>query len=242
MDKSGVFEYNKEFIYKYLDDAVAMLGENYKVTQLPAGEFEAMPCGKLDFHIKHYDIENFGHLQTMNTAESKEMQLATFVITPFDKNLPLISHDFLFIGETRMFIMEVYALVDKRDETFELYLDKFRKVFESKPDIPDMPLKPNWYDDIRPLYVGKKVKTMDNDNDLVELFRKGMDVYQSMEKELPFLNEEEAKVKYDITLEYVDKLVSLGGASTDVWKKQKGEEYVDRFFHEVFFGVTKAIQ
>ena len=53
------------------------------------------------------------------------------------------------------------------------------------------------------------------------------------------LTPEEQAAKLALTQEYSDNLISKGGVSTDVFKKQLGEEKTRDFFDKVFFGTER---
>ena len=55
---------------------------------------------------------------------------------------------------------------------------------------------------------------------------------------LDLLTEEEKREKRSITLEYTDGLIEKGGISTDVFKKELGDEEIKKFFDTVFFGTA----
>ena len=65
-----------------------------------------------------------------------------------------------------------------------------------------------------------------------------LSVYIEHSKQFPMLSEEAKTEKLAITLEYTDGLIEKGGISTDVFKKQLGEEETKKFFDNVFFGTA----
>jgi hypothetical protein len=63
-------------------------------------------------------------------------------------------------------------------------------------------------------------------------------IYLTYGKEFPTLTEEQREEKLAITVEYTDGLIEKGGISTDVFKKELGDEETKNFFDKVFFGTA----
>ena len=78
----------------------------------------------------------------------------------------------------------------------------------------------------------------EDDAKLQEILVDSMGVYLKHAKALPMLSEEEKASKLEITVEYTNGLVEKGGISTDVFKKELGEEETKNFFAKVFFGTA----
>ena len=80
-----------------VDAVLQELRSNHTVTAVDAGEYEELTIyGIMKFDVQQYDIEDVGNLSVMK-VNMGVMQMATVVITPQDKNLPLLSADFMYI-------------------------------------------------------------------------------------------------------------------------------------------------
>lgn len=84
-------------------------------------------------------------------------------------------------------------------------------------------------------YKGGKSKA---DTDMEKMLTDSIRVYGEHAAGLPLLTAEEKAEKIAITMEYTDGLIEKGGISTDVFKKELGEETTKDFFDKVFFGTT----
>lgn len=91
------------------DKVLDLLSQYYTVTPLDAGEFSAISVSAplapgfvvdMDFDVQQYEVEGYGNLSIMKTDGVQQM--STIVLTPFNKDLPLISTDYMFMGENRI--------------------------------------------------------------------------------------------------------------------------------------------
>ena len=207
---------------------------NYECVPIDANEFSNIHIQSMDYIISQYEVKGVGNLLIMTCPISETLQMDSFVITPYYKNLPLFSTDYMYMKERRAILNEFYDLSQKEDTLFQSYIDKFAAIRDKYAGLPDMPMKTCWYDDLRPVCTAKTV-TPENDEDILELFRQNLKTYVEMEKALPLLTEEEYREKWMKTKDYTDGLVDRGGVSTDVFKQTMGEDKTKEFFNEVFF-------
>ena len=68
------------------------------------------------------------------------------------------------------------------------------------------------------------------------MFSDAVKCYMELADGMEQLSAEEKAEKQAITQKYCDDLVEQGGVSTDVFKKQLGEEKTKDFFNKVMFG------
>ncbi len=233
----GFFEENEQNMQTILERGLGILAQNYTVRKLDAGEFAAPITMNTQFRIAHYEIENVGHLMTMYTEGNPQMQMVTYTLTPYFKKLPMISTDFVFGADGGMFMIEVYELVENREDAqYQEWIRKYADKLAELSDIADIPTKPAFYDPFRPVFVSKK-RTYDRDAACFQNLIDIMKIFIEQENAGEKLTEEEAAAQKAIQHKYVDDLIDLNGVSTMVWVKDHGADYVRRFFHEIFFGV-----
>lgn len=225
-------------VERILGSALEKMQSAYTVTELDPGEkFREVRQPMGTFVIREYDVEGVGHLQAMSITDSPMMQMATWTLTPYFKNLPLLSMDFMFMGDKRMSIMEIYELAeDRADAAFRAQIGRYGKLFGELASLPDMPQKPNWYDEIRPVFASK-MHTPAEDDMIFDTFMGVINIFIESEKELPLLEGDGKQAKYNVTKEYVEHLIEVGGGPTETWKAEMGKDFVDEFFHKVFFGL-----
>lgn len=219
-------------------DAVLMeLGKEYTVTPVDPGEYEEMTIsGIMKFHVEQYDIQDIGNLSVMR-VNMGVMQMATVVITPQDKNLPLLSADFMYILSNRKAYLEFYDVVAEKDEQYQSLLGSLKAVHKNYEHLEDITTSPAWYEHLLTVtvYKGGDKKA---DADLEKMLVDSLHVYLTEAKNFPLLTEEERNEKQTITVEYTDGLIEKGGISTDVFKNSLGDEETKKFFDSVFFGTA----
>lgn len=220
-----------------IDSVLNELEEHYTVTKLDAGEYEEMKLfGIMKFDVDQYEIEELGNLSIMR-VNMGVMQMATAVITPRDKNLPLLSADYMYILSNRKSYLEFYDVVKEKDELYNQLLEALSKSQSEYGHLENIETTPAWYQHLLTVTTYKTGKA-DADADLEKMLVDSLHVYLEHSQQLPLLSEEDMKEKQTITLEYTDGLIEKGGISTDVFKKALGDEETKRFFDKVFFGTA----
>lgn len=228
---------NVDAMNSCVDSVLAKLNENYTVTSLDVGKYENMTIyGLMKFDVEQYDIAELGNLSVMRMNMGL-MQMATVVITPQDKNLPLLSADYMYILSNRKCYLEFYDVVKEKDEEYNKLLEALSEIQDEYVHLKDIEVSPAWYADLLTV-TSYKSGNFGEDVDLEALLEDSLRVYTKYAKELPLLSEEDKNEKRRITVEYTDGLIEKGGISTDVFKKELGEEETKKFFDNVFFGTV----
>ncbi len=218
-----------------IDTAMAELEEHYTVTHLDAGEYEEMTIyGIMKFDVEQYYIEELGNLSIMRVNVGL-MQMATFVITPLEKNMPLLSIDYMYILGNRKCYVEFYDVVEEKDEQYMALMDDLKKVEDKYNHLEDIETSEAWYAHLQTVTFYKGGSS-DYDKDFKAMLKDSLDTYLSHSTSFPALNDEERATKLSITLDYTNGLVEKGGISTDVFKNSLGDEETKQFFNKVFFG------
>lgn len=227
---------NARLVDVRIEAGLARLRTRYCVRECAVDEVLANPVvgGRLH-HARRFDIEGVGNLLAMTVTEAEENQLSSFVITPYAKDLPLLSTDYVYSGDKRFFLIEVYGLVLKPSAAYLAFLDALAARASAWSDMPDIPTKPCWYDGIRPLCIAK-APSAQQDDDAQACFIEALDLFMEMERATPLLSDVECAEKWKSMKGYSDRLVDEGGVSTDLFTQAIGAENTRRFFDEVFFG------
>ena len=221
-----------------IDAVLSELEANYTVTACDAGEYEEMKLfGLMKFDVDQYDIEELGNLSIMR-VNMGVMQMATVVITPKEKNMPLLSADYMYILSNRKSYLEFYDVVKEKDEQYNQLLTALSEVQNEYAYLEDIEASEAWYEHLLTV-TSYKAGTVASDKDLQGLLVDSMEVYLEHSKELPLLSQKEETEKMEITIEYTDGLIEKGGISTDVFKNALGEEETKKFFDNVFFGTKR---
>ena len=230
----NIFEKNKLNIDRRISLGVDLLKKNYELNEIELREFKNIHIQNMDYTITQYEIKGVGNLLIMACRDCETLQMDSFVITPYYKNLPLFSTDYIYTGEKRSFLNEIYNLVDKKDELYNTYINEFSKVKSKYDYFKDMTTKSAWYDNIRPVCIAKNTGVED-DEEIINIFINNLKIFIQMEKETPMLNEEEYKIKWKKTQDYANRLVDDGGAATNLFKAVLGADKTKEFFNSVFF-------
>ncbi|AEY67244.1 Ferredoxin-dependent bilin reductase [Clostridium sp. BNL1100] len=238
MKDNSAFSSNKKMIEKEIKDGLNILNNSYKLIEINCGQFSNLQIQNIAYNIKQYEIVCVGNLLLMESKDSHELQMLSFVITPYYKNLPLFSSDYLFIGEKRNFLVEYYDLVREKNSLYNAYLKKLQAIKDKYRDLPDMKLKECWYDSLKTVCIAKKT-SIAQDDIMLSIFNENLHTFIETEQETDILSESEKKVKLHITRDYVNELVDSGGVSTNVFKNSMGAEATKKFFNDVFFGTEK---
>ena len=229
-------EKNIALINKRLDAGLTLLRKFYDVEEQPVDEVLANPViGGRPHHARRFDIKGVGNLLAMTVTEAEQNQLSSFVIMPYFKNLPLFSTDYVYSGEKRFFLLEIYDLSVAHDGIFDAGIESFRAFGAEMTDMTDFPTRPAWYDGIRPV-CHAKAPDESQDELAIERFLAFLQLFIDMEQASPLLGPADLRTKWQKNKEYADRLIDEGGVSTDLFTAALGAENTRRFFHEVFFG------
>lgn len=220
-----------------VETALSILKENYKLTPVDPGRFGTIKVyGAMNFLVEQYTMEGIGNLSVMRMKMGLPlMTMATVVVTPFEKNLPLLSVDFIYMMGNRKAYIEFYDLVAKKDESYLRHISSLAAISQRYAALPPCPPSCAWYDHLLTAAVYRGGKAAD-DPLLIDMLGACVRGFTEMCAAAPRLDETEQAEKRRITAEYVDNLVAQGGTSTNVFKKALGEETTREFFGKVFFG------
>ena len=232
---AGILQENARLIDARLEQGLALLREYYNVAECPVDPILANPViGGRQHNARRFDIEGVGNLLIMSVKEAEVNQLSSFVITPYEKNLPLLSTDYVYSGERRFFLIEVYDLAVIHDDLYQGCIDVFSACSSSWGDMPDIPVQPCWYDEIRPVLIAK-APSRDQDELALRRFLEALQIFIDLEQVTPPLPEGVRLEKWRLNKGYADRLIDEGGVSTNLFTEALGAENTRRFFDEVFF-------
>jgi hypothetical protein len=230
---------NMKVMNRTLDAGMETISEYAKLTPVDAGEYKQIKMyGLLKFDVEQYDVEDIGNLSVMK-VNMGFMQMVSYIITPYKKNMPMLSMDFMYILGKRKAYAEFYDLVpDVSSPEYVGVIQSIKKFEDSYSDLEDIRPDPAWYDEYLTVVLHKAAKR-DNDERVEKMFTDAIRCYMETAKELDTLSDEDKAKKLAITQEYCDNLVEKGGVSTDVFKKQLGKDKTKDFFDKVLFGTEQ---
>lgn len=230
-----MYETNMERISRRVNSGLERLRRDYEVKEVPVcQELQRFTVAGRVHAVKQYEICGVGNLLVMTNPERGMMQMDTFTLTPYFKNLPLFTSDYMYFEDKRMLLNEIYSLVPYEDELYKSYIDKFAENCRRYEYLPPMQLRECWYDSLRPVVLARTTAP-ENDDEIFELFMANLETFIEMEKASPLLNEEQYGAKWEKNYEYARALVEEGGVSTELFVKSLGADKTKEFFYSVFF-------
>lgn len=188
--------------------------------------------GILSFDVEKYTLEGVGNVSVM-TTNMGFMQMGTLVVTPMEKDVPLLSTDFMYMFGNRKYIMEMDNIMVNDDDAYRAKCQAGNDLIATYTNLEEYPGEPSWLDEVQDVLARKQSK------DTAAMDKMVADVtgyYVNWVKEAPALSAEEVPAKVAAAKAYSDKLIDLGGLSTNVFKQALGEDVTRDFFDTVFFG------
>lgn len=229
---------NVKAMNKCVDETIALIQQNHKITEVPSEDYQEMTAyGVMKFHVKQYDIDEVGNLSVM-TVNVGMMQMATIVFTPTEKNIPLLSCDYMYILGNRKAYLELYDLVEEKDEKYMKWMDAYRAARDKYSNLEDTSASKAWYENLLTVVTYKAGKSKD-DESLKSLLLDMVSVYLNQADGYEVLTSEQQAAKKAIIKKYSDRLIDEGGISTDFFKSSFGADITRDFFDKVFFGTAK---
>lgn len=223
---------------KCVEETLGLISKGHKVTELPTGEYAEMKAkGIMKFKVKQFDVENVGNLSVM-TVNAGFMQMASFVFTPLDKDIALLSCDYMYILSNRKAYLEVYDLVSEKTQKYETTLENFGRVFDAYPELGNIEPSKAWYEYLLTQKAYKAGKPADDDT-LRELLLKTVGAYYEQADAFSVLDDAAKAEKAAVVKQYSDRLIDEGGISTDFFKSTFGADVTRDFFDKVFFGTQR---
>ena len=187
----------------------------------------------MKFAISSFEAKGLGCVSVMKgSAMLGLMKMDTVVINPFERDMALFSYDRIYAMGSDTVFLEMYDTRIDRTIT----PDAAEKVAEAYADIPEQPVAPNWYDNIKLPGCIKKKGKKDITPRFDKLTAQYVDAYLTLCKEARACNRNE---KMKAAQVYTEGLLSNGGPSTDQFLKAKGREFTEKLFRETLFGTGK---
>ena len=217
-----------------LNKMLEMIKKSYELTEIDVKEYAKLKAKGMKFDIKAYYAKGLGHVSVM-TAKGffGLMKMDTLIINALEKDLPLYSYDRVHAMGNDTLIVELYDTVINPSEFEDL-----DKVNDKYADIPKHDLGEHWYDSIKleeSVSVKGKVK---KDKEFYDKY--ALEHFQAYINTVNGGAEVDSMTKKEKASVYVEGLLKHGGPSTDVFKKELGEEATGELFRKYLFGTKKC--
>jgi hypothetical protein len=210
------------------DKLLGVLKEKYTLTKLDAGEFASLKASGMKFSVEAYRAEGLGHVSVMRAKGFFGlMKMDTLMIVPTDIDLPLYSYDRIYAMGNDTLIVELYnTLITGTDLSA---LDGVKAKFA---ELPERDPGEHWYDSIKLAQSISKKGKKALENSFDAFAEEHFNAYLNTKADQVTVKAE----KKELSARYVDGLLSQGGPSTDVFKKELGQEKTSLLFKQVLFG------
>ncbi|MBR3879709.1 MAG: hypothetical protein IKJ24_06295 [Clostridia bacterium] len=210
------------------DKLLGILKEKYTLDALDVGDFSRLKASGMKFSVAVYRAEGLGHVSVMRARGFFGlMRMDTLMIVPDALDLPLYSYDRIYAMGNDTLIVELYdTLLGERDlSALTAVKERFAHLSERDPG-------EHWYDSIKlPESISKKGKKAE-ERDFDALATEHFCAYLGIDA--PAVSDKEKK--RELSARYVEGLLSEGGPSTDVFKRELGAERTAELFRKVLFG------
>ena len=225
---------NTKLVYKSIEDIINLIKSKYSLKSIDIGEFKKLTAyGVISFNSEIYHIKDLGILSIL-TSNLGFMQLFTLQIVPFEKDLPLLTVDIMYMFNKRIFFIEIYDLMlDNKNAEYKSFLNQVEEVKKNFSEFENFKVKENWYTQLLSGLLSKKY-TIKDEQKFVELLNKIITMfieYSIKEKKIENLEKKVALVEG-----FGNKLVDKSGISTDMFKRFFGVDRTRKFLGNVLFG------
>lgn len=214
-----------------IEKMLEKLNTEYPLESLDIGEFSTLKAKGMKFSVRAYEASGLGHISAMRASGFFGlMKMDTLIIVPKEKDLPLFSYDRVLAAGNDSVFVEFY---DTTVEPFDA--SELDKVVAKYSELTDRDCGKHWYESIRlPQSTSKKGK------------KKQTKAFDALTLDFlsAYLSSPAAEVtdtveKAKRSEAYANGLLENGGPSTDVFKKELGEEKTARLFRDVLFGTGR---
>lgn len=208
-----------------IENLLPLIRERYGLEERDAGGFSRMKVSGMKFKIESYSAPGLGRVSLM-TAKGffGLMKMESLIIVPLLEDKPLFSWDYVSAAGNGTLICELYDTLLSPFDASEI--ENVKRKYAS---VPDGDAGKHWYDDIKlPQSLYKK--------DRKNAFFSSLSYdYLKAYLDSPSAVVTETKAKREKTEKYVNGLLEHGGPSTDVFRKNIGEEKTALLFRSVLF-------
>lgn len=212
------------------ENILEILGKKYTLREQSAGEFALLKVKGMQFSIQRFLAEGLGNVSVMQAKGfCGLMKMDTVMINPIAVDLPLLSYDRILAMGNDTLIIELYDTLSGEYDHSGLQMVK-----NTYADLPEHDLGTHWYDNIKlEESVSKKGKKMHT-----AAFNSMSEAYFAayLKSASKAVTSEMTELKKQKSSEYVEGLLKNGGPSTDIFKKELGEEKTAYLFRKILFG------
>lgn len=220
------------------DAVMDVIRRHTEIKELDPGRYQNMRLyGIMKFHVQQYAVKNIGNLSIMS-MNAGMVKMLTVILTPLDKDIPLVSIDYMYMFGRKISYLECYDLVLEKNDEYRNFRNTLGKIKEKYKVLDNFQPSPAWYDSLGRTGIYGKGKGSDTREE--EALEDWLEAVLSYGDEKPVLSFEEKQRKLSVVSQYTDGLIEKGGISTDFFVKNLGREKTKILFDQVMFGTGRA--
>ena len=88
---------------------ISRISKAYTLTERESSELSDFEANGMNFHAVSYDAEGFGLVSVMTATDpAGNAVMETVVVNPFEKDVPMLSFDGIYMGENNTFMLELF--------------------------------------------------------------------------------------------------------------------------------------
>lgn len=218
-----------------ISDALSTIGARFPLTKRDAGAYSRFKAKPLSVALEWYEASGLGNISVIRgKAMAGLMRMDTLVVNAFERDVPLLSYDYIAAMGNHTMLVEYY---DTLLAPGEFNVSALQAQKDALAALPSYDLGEHWYDYMKlPASFAKRTKKAALPQ-LTGAFLSALDAYVMLAADKPALTADEAAVKREKAAAYVDGLLERGGPSTDAFMKALGKEKTTDLFTRIVFGV-----
>lgn len=228
---------NTKTLNNVIDKGFEITKNEYQLEELDIGEFKKILIYKvLPFNSKVYEINKIGILAELKMNVGV-MGIFSFNISPYYKDMPLITIEYVIILNNIKLIIEIYDLMLNKDEqNYKNFLANIEEIKNKYSELKDdFDSGDAWYSEYVPAKIMKSGSILD-DGKFLNLFSDVVSSYIDYSNKVLDLSQEDIKSKYNLIKNYSEKLAEKGGIAINNFKNTLGEQKTKEFLGKVIYG------
>jgi len=225
---------NMRLVNKSIENIIKIIKAKYSLKKIDIGEFKQLTAyGIMTFNSEIYHIENLGILSIL-TSNLGFMQLFTLQIVSFEKDLPLLTLDIMYIFNKRILLIEIYDLmIDNTNSEYKSFLQKVENIKSNYSNFTNFEIKKSWHLEYLSELVNKKYGTKD-EQIFIDLLNQIMNIFIEYSNTTKKIKNVDKKIS--LVEDFGNELMDKGGVSTDMFKRLFGVEKTRKYLGNVLFG------
>lgn len=183
--------------------------------------------------------DRLARVNTIDATMFLFMKMYTMLIRPdYRYNLPMLSVDFIFMGDSRVFVIEVIDPARIPDDNKERHYDAMRAWGPTVARFEQSGVR-DWYKEFLTDFSIHIKADASQDDTLLKIYTSFLEEYVAMAENARELGPEGSAAMKAGLERYVSTLLSEGGPAVDVFRQMLGPEGQQEYVRTVMFGLDQ---